>query len=399
MKRIPFTIPNLSSEDIQAVVDVLQSGWITSGKINEELSAYLMQYLSAHKVFLTNSATASMFLALKAMGIGEGDEVITTPYTFAATANVIYHTGATPVFADVKKDSFFLDIDEVYKKITPKTKAIIPVDYSTAYPWDIDHQLISQKFTPNNIFQEQLNRPLILIDGAHSLGSRFLENKIDMVAYSFHAVKNLTTAEGGALAINSLGDASLDKQLYKTISTYLLHGQDKSARDKFLSGAWEYDIFVPGYKFNMPDTLAALGLSQLKRYDSTILPARRQRFSWYKERLQSLPSILMNDSNIFEEIQTSSCHLVPIRIKNISQQQRNSIIKFANSKGVMMNVHFKPLHLMSANQYYQCHDLLLNSVEQYSNQISLPLHLEMTERDIDYVVDVLKQGLNNENSY
>ncbi|MGL5955967.1 MAG: DegT/DnrJ/EryC1/StrS family aminotransferase [Brevinema sp.] len=393
MKVVSFSSPNLSDEDINAVVNVLKSGWITSGSVGEEFAHQLSQYLQAKRVFLLNSATAGLFMALKTMGIGLGDEVITSPYTFAATANVIYHTGAKVVFADVKKESFYLDPDDVYKKITSKTKAIIPVDFSTAHAWDFDMSLLARSFSPNNKFQEQLNRPLILVDSAHALGSRFMDSSIDMAVYSFHAVKNLTTAEGGALAMRSLGDSSLDQLFAQTITQYLLHGQNKSAKDKFLSGTWEYDITLPGYKFNMPDTLAALGLSQFQRYESLTLPYRRILFSAYRERLLEHPRIIMDEPDIFDRIDCSSCHLMPIRIRNYSEEQRNRLIDYAKSQGVSMNVHFKPLPKMSVNNYYQYNNPLPYSEEQYKNEISLPLHLGMSIEDVEYVVHVLLSGL------
>ncbi|MGL4677432.1 MAG: DegT/DnrJ/EryC1/StrS family aminotransferase [Brevinema sp.] len=394
MKRISFSSPNVSNEDIVAVVNVLKSGWITSGSVGEEFAQELAQYLQAEHIFLLNSATAGLFIALKAMGIGMGDEVITTPYTFAATANVIYHTGAEVVFADVKPGSFYLDRDEVYKKITPKTKAIIPVDFSTAHNWNFDHNLLAQYFLPKNEFQEQLKRPLILLDSAHALGSRFIDSSIDMAVYSFHAVKNITTAEGGALALGSLGDQYLDQLLTQQIANYILHGQNKSAKDKFLSGTWEYDISVPGYKFNMPDILAALGLSQFRRYESHTLPYRRKLFIAYQQLLQDNPQIVMDDPDIFQFIDCSSCHLMPIRIQNYSEEQRNQLINYAQSKGVALNVHFKPLHKMNVNRYYKCMESLLHSEKQYQNEISLPLHQEMTLDDVEYVTEVLLSGLN-----
>ncbi len=387
-KNISFSSPNISDEDISAVVEVLKSGWITSGGVGEEFSSLLKNYLYADDVFLLNSATAGLFLALKTIGIGEGDEVITTPYTFAATANVIHHVGAKVVFADVKKDSFYMDIDEVYQKITPKTKAIIPVDFSTAHNWDFDFSRLSQNFTPNNHYQEKLNRPLILVDAAHSLGSRFVDENVDMTVYSFHAVKNLTTAEGGALAVGSM----LESELTKNIQAYRLHGQSKSAKEKFLSGTWEYDITLPGYKFNMPDTLAAIGLSQFKRYESDTLPYRRKLVKAYQELLKD-DRIIMDEEDIFKNVDKSSCHLMPIRVRDCSELERNNIIDFAKSQGVSMNVHFKPLHLMSANKYYDWQSPLPNSEAQYQNQISLPLHNSMSLEDVEYVADVLLKGV------
>lgn len=393
MRTIAFSPPFLTNEDILAVTNVLQSGWITSGSVGEEFASLLKEYTKAHSLILMNSATASLFLALKTLGIGKGDEVITTPYTFAATANVIYHTGAKIVFADVKKDSFYIDTEEIYKKITTKTKAIIPVDFSTKSNVVLDFSFLKRHFTPSNKFQEALKRPLVLIDSAHALGSRFLDNTIDMAAYSFHAVKNLTTAEGGALAVNSFGDSILDQEYQKMILAYTLHGQDRSARDKFVTGSWEYDILLPGYKYNMPDTLAALGMSQFKRYENNTLIKRRELFRTYVNLLKNNHRVIMDESAIFHHIEYASCHLFPLRIQDFTEEQRNSLITFCNERGVTVNVHYKPLVMMSAYKHYNIKDEFENSYNQYCNEISLPLHMGMDEEDITYVSDVVLEGI------
>ena len=393
MKTIPFSPPYLNEEDILAVTNVLRSGWITSGSVGEEFASSLTHYNRASNTLLTNSATSALFVALMAMGIGEGDEVITTPYTFAATANVIYHTGAKVIFADLAKDSFYIDPEEIYKKITPKTKAIIPVDFSTAHNLIFDENILAQQFTPSNKFQESLGRTLILSDSAHALGSRFLDSQADMAAYSFHAVKNLTTAEGGALSLSSFKDKDLDQEFHSLLKAYILHGQDRCAREKFALGAWEYDITVPGYKCNMPDTLAALGLSQLKRYESTILPHRRKLMSYYKELLTINNRIIMDEPSIFDRIESSSCHLMPIRIRDYNEEKRNRLIAYCLENGVHTNVHYKPLNMMTVNKYYQYQAPLPNSYAQYSNEISLPIHSGMSLEDVEYVVQILLKGL------
>ena len=393
MKIIPFSPPCINEDDISALTDVLRSGWITSGSVGEEFTALLTNYNKAYSTVLTNSATSALFVALIAMGIGEGDEVITSPYTFAATANVIYHTGAKVIFADVAKDSFYIDPEDVYKKITHNTKAIIPVDFSTAHDLIFDTQILAQQFSSNNKFQESLGRPLILSDSAHALGSRFLDSQSDMAAYSFHAVKNLTTAEGGALSFSSFNDNYLDNEFHALLKAYILHGQNKSAREKFTSGSWEYDIVIPGYKYNMPDILAALGLSQLKRYESTILPNRRSLMSHYKQLLQDYNIIIMDESCMFDHIKKSSCHLMTIRIRDYNEVQRNQLMMYCLENGVHTNVHYKPLHMMTVNKYYQYQGSLPHSYAQYSNAISLPLHNGMSLEDVEYVVEILLKGL------
>ncbi|MGL4394462.1 MAG: DegT/DnrJ/EryC1/StrS family aminotransferase [Brevinema sp.] len=390
-KNIPFSPPHVSEDDIQRVVDVLRSGWITTGNECEQFAQELTSYNKAHYSHLFNSATAGLFIALKAMGIGEGDEVITTPYTFAASANVILHAGAKPVFVDVKKDSFFIDPEEVYSKITSKTKAIMPVDYSTAFHYQWDKSRLSQRFSPSNQFQEALGRPLILVDSAHALGSRFLDSGVDMAVYSFHAVKNLTTAEGGALSMNSFGDEALDIAFQQQLKSLSLHGQNKSARDKFLGNQWEYDIICAGYKYNMTDIAAALGRSQLARYGE-ILQKRRSLFKKYQELLAPYDQLLMKDAEIFEHVDSSSCHLFPLRIKNFDTTKRNQLMDHCFQNGVSVNVHYKPLHLMSCADYHGQGDFP-HAVAQYQNEITLPLHLGLSEEDITYVVSTLVKGL------
>ncbi|MGL4389159.1 MAG: DegT/DnrJ/EryC1/StrS family aminotransferase [Brevinema sp.] len=389
-KNILFSPPHIIEEDIEQVIAVLRSGWITTGSQCEAFSKELSQYNNAFYTHLFNSATAALFVALKAMGICEGDEVITTPYTFAATANVILHTGAKLVFADVKKDSFFIDPEEVYKKITPKTKAIIPVDFSTAYHYIWDEDRLASYFIPSNDYQKALGRPLILVDAAHALGSRFLDSSIDMAAYSFHAVKNLTTAEGGALSINSFGDEYLDLEFQKELRQLSLHGQNKSARDKFLGNQWEYDIVCTGYKYNMTDIAAALGLSQLKRYNE-ILKKRREIFKKYQDLLAPYPQFFMNDPIIFNHIDQSSCHLFPLRIDNYDTKKRNQLMEHCFNKGVSVNLHYKPLNLMSCSDY-RTDNHFSNAVAQYENEISLPLHIGLSDTDVEYVVSTLVEG-------
>jgi len=398
MKIIQFASPGITEDDIQAVNKVLRSNWITTGQVNQEFIKKLKLITHADHMSLTNSATAGLFLALKVMGIGKGDEVITSPYTFAATANSITHTGAKVVFADVKKNSFYIDLEEIYKKITTKTKAIIPIDFSTAGDFNFDFSLLKKQFTPNNEFQEQLNRPLILMDSAHAIGSRKIDSLIDMAVYSFHAVKNITTGEGGALAIRSFGDDIIDQEFQSMMQLYILHGQDKSAREKFEQSSWEYDIKFPGYKYNMTDIVAALGLSQLNRYESIILPYRRKLTQYYVELLKDDSNMIIDEDKIFHQIMDSSCHLFPLRIRNYTESQRNRLINFCKEYGINTNVHYKPLTMMTANKYYD-ESKMPNSYLQYQNEITLPLHMDMSLQDIEYIVDIMKKGISYEYSH
>ncbi|MGL5722563.1 MAG: DegT/DnrJ/EryC1/StrS family aminotransferase [Brevinema sp.] len=382
-KRIEFSPPTLSEDDIQAVVEVLRSGWITTGSTVKQFEAALSTYTNSNDALCLNSATAGLYLALKSFGIGEGDEVITTPYTFAATANAILHTGAKVVFADVLPHSFFISPQEIARKITPRTKAVIPVnfggglaDYASIMPI-----LKEASFTPKNTLQEMLGRPLLVADSAHSLGASGIG--ADVESFSFHAVKNLTTAEGGAMVSHTLANFTLE--FMKQARLYALHGQNKSAKDKFSSAcSWEYDILVPGYKFNMPDVLAALGMSQLKRYESTILPHRRRIFEIYNQ-------ILKEDIFIKPNLgQDHTAHLYPLRIENFTQTQRNTLISQLFEHNICTNVHYKPLTLMTASTFYGDH-ACPHAETQWINEISLPIHGKMSDDDAHLVAETLKK--------
>lgn len=390
--KIEFSPPDISEDDINAVVQVLKSGWITSGAVCDEFSLHLNNYLNARYTLLLNSATSGLFLALKAYGIGPGDEVITTPYTFAATANAINHTGAKVVFADVCKNNFFIDPESIAQKITKNTKAIIPVDFGGALP---DYQKINalartQKIHPVNSYQEALGRILVLADSAHSLGAldQGRHDFADMRVFSFHAVKNLTTSEGGALSLYSLGDAQINNDFYSVLKAYALHGQDRSAREKFLNGAWEYDIRIPGYKMNMPDMTAALGLSQFRRYETDILPKRRQIFTAYVEHFKNNQQFLLPKFG-----SDHAAHLFPLRIDGFDESRRNQLIRYCVDAGISVNVHYKPLNLMSAASFYDTKAACPNAVSVYQNEISLPLHTRLTLEMIDYISATVQEGI------
>ena len=390
--KIEFAPPDISEDDINAVVRVLRSGWITSGAVCDEFSSQLNNYLDACYTLLLNSATSGLFLALKAYGIGPGDEVITTPYTFAATANAIKHTGAKVVFADVGENSFFIDPESIARKITQDTKAIIPVDFGGALP---DYPKINalaraQKIRPVNRYQEALGRILVLADSAHSLGAQDQgrHDFADMRVFSFHAVKNLTTSEGGALSFYSFGDEQIDDEFYAVLKTYALHGQDRSAREKFLDGSWEYDIRMPGYKMNMPDITAALGLSQFRRYETDILPKRRQIFAAYFDYFKDKEQFMLPEFG-----PDHAAHLFPLRIDGFDEYQRNRLMQYCFDCGVSVNVHYKPLTLMSAVSFYDPDAYCPNSFSVYQNEISLPLHTMLTPEMITRVCGTVMEGI------
>ena len=274
-KIIPFSPPDITDNEIEAVVNVLKSGWITSGPVNKELEEELCKYINVKGIKLLSSATMAMELALKIFGVTEGDEVIVPAYTYASTANVAIHLGAKVVFIDAADNDFNIDLDKLEMAITHKTKAVIAVDIA-GKPCDYDGiiKILEKKkdlFTPldTNKYQKQLNRALFLLDAAHSIGAFYKGNRVgsqaDFSSFSFHAVKNVTTAEGGALSFNDIGNIKAD-EIYKEVSVWALNGQNKSALDKTKLGSWRYDIEVSGYKCNMSDIHAAIGLSQLRRH-------------------------------------------------------------------------------------------------------------------------------------
>ncbi|MGL5254929.1 MAG: DegT/DnrJ/EryC1/StrS family aminotransferase [Brevinema sp.] len=382
MKNIEFSPPTLAEEDIQSVVEVLRSGWITTGAVVKQFEAELATYTGANDVLCLNSATAGLCLSLKSFGIGEGDEVITTPYTFAATANAILHTGAKVIFADTLPNSFFISPQEIERKITPRTKAVIAVDFGGGLA-DYEHisaLLNNISFTSSNILQEILGRPMLLADSAHALGAK--GNKADVQVFSFHAVKNLTTAEGGAAVTHASTEFS--QEFMKKMRLYALHGQNKSAKDKFTSAnSWEYDILLPGYKFNMPDVLAALGSSQLKRYDQEILPYRRRIFEIYNEALNDDVFIKPNLG------EGHTAHLYPLRIKNITRKIRDELIFQLFEQNIHTNVHYKPLTQMSVASFYGNHHCP-EAENQWINEISLPIHGKISDNDANLVAESLK---------
>lgn len=396
-RKILFSPPDISQIEIDEVVDTLKSGWITTGPKTKMFEAELSKYCDTPKTVCLNSATAAMELVLRLFDIGPGDEVITSAYTYTASASVILHCGATPVLVDVKPGEFNIDPQKIEKAITKNTKAIIPVDIG-GMPVDFDEifEVIERnknKFNPKKgSYQEKLGRILLLSDAAHSLGAKYkgqmIGNIADFTSFSFHAVKNLTTAEGGAITWreNSKFD---NEEIYKEIMLLALHGQNKDALAKMKPGAWEYDIIMPGYKCNMTDINAAIGLAQLRRYDNEILAKKEQIIKWYEENLGAIDGIELPKFETKDK--KSSLHLYMIRLKDADSKKRNKVIQNLAEEGVSTNVHFQPLPLLSVyknmgldiNQYPE-------SYKMHENQISLPLHNFMSEEDVEYITLILK---------
>ena len=398
-RKITFSPPDITEREIAEVVDTLRSGWITTGPKTKKFEDEIAKYCGTKKAVALNSATAAMELALRLFDIGEGDEVITSAYTYTASASVIYHCGAKIILADTKKNGFNIDPKQVEKLITPKTKAIIAVDIG-GFPADYS-ELLDIVEKKKNIFnakkgtyQEELGRILIIGDAAHSFGSSYKEKKIgsvaDITSFSFHAVKNLTTGEGGALTWN-LPENFDNEEIYKGFMLLSLHGQNKDALNKLKAGAWKYDIVMPGYKSNMTDIIASIGLVQLQRYDGEILKKKEELVSYYEKYLGDLKDKV--ELPIFKNDIKESCrHLYMIRLKNQDEEKRNEIITKLGENDIATNVHFQPLPLLTAYKKlgFKIEDYP-NAYNQYKNEISLPLHDFLTEDDVKYICEYIKK--------
>ena len=398
-RKITFSPPDITDREIAEVVDTLKSGWITTGPKTKKFEEEIAKYCGVKKSVCLNSATAAMELALRLFDIGDGDEVITSAYTYTASASVIHHCGAKIVLADTKEGEFNIDPKEIEKLISPKTKAIIAIDIG-GLPADYSEilNIVENKksiFNPKkNTYQEKLGRILIIGDAAHSFGSSYKEKKIgsvaDITSFSFHAVKNLTTGEGGALTWN-LPNNFDNEQIYKELMLLSLHGQNKDALSKLKAGAWKYDITIPAYKCNMTDIIASIGLVQLQRYDNEILKKKQELVSYYEKYLRDLVNKI--ELPIFKNNIKESCkHLYMIRLKNQDKGKRNEIIAKLGENDIATNVHFQPLPLLTAykNLGFQIENYP-NAYNQYKNEISLPLHDFLSEDDVKYICEYIKK--------
>lgn len=399
-RKVLFSPPDISQAEIDEVVDTLKSGWITTGPKTKLFEKEITEYCNSKKTVCLNSATACMELALRLFDVGPGDEVITSAYTYTATASIITHVGATPVLVDVKPGEFNIDPEAVKRAITEKTKVIIPVDIA-GMPADYDelYKAIEEnkdKFNPKKgTYQEKLGRILLLADAAHSFGAEYKGQKVgsvaDFTSYSFHAVKNLTTAEGGALTWKELENFD-DELVYKELMLLALHGQNKDALSKMKAGAWQYDIVMPGYKCNMTDINAAIGLAQLRRYDNEILAKKATINEWYKEYLKDIEGIILPEFDL--EDRKSSKHIFALRLKNGGEEERNRVIQELAERGIATNVHFQPLPLLTAykNLGFKIEDYP-RAYEMFATEISMPFHNFVTEEDVKYIAHCLKEVL------
>ena len=391
MMKIPFSPPDITEEEINEVADALRSGWITTGPRTKQLEAQIASYVGTEKCVCLNSQTACAEMALRLLGIGEGDEVITSAYTYTASASVIDHVGAKIVMIDTQNDSLEMDYDALENAITAKTKAIIPIDIA-GIPCDYArvYEIVNRKknlFSPKNDIQKAIGRVAVLADTAHSFGANrngVMAGKLaDFSSFSFHAVKNFTTAEGGALTWNNINGIDNDA-LYKQLQLLSLHGQNKDALAKTQLGAWEYDIIGTWYKCNMTDVAAAIGLAQMKRY-SGLLERRREIIEKFDYALTKAGVEVLRH---YTDEYSSSGHLYLTRIPGISAEERNEIINKMALQGIACNVHYKPLPMHTAYKKlgFKIEDYP-NAYAHFVNEISLPLHTRLTNEEVDYIIE------------
>lgn len=397
--NIAFSPPDISELEIAEVTDTLRSGWITTGPKTKRLEKETAAYLNTERAVCLNSQTACAEMALRLLGIGAGDEVITSAYTYTASASVIAHVGARIVLVDTQKDSLEMDYDALEAKMTERTKAIIPIDLA-GIPCDYERIFaIAEKqkhlFRAKNDWQKVLGRVAIVADAAHAFGARWRGKPVGSVAdfscFSWHAVKNFTTAEGGVLSWKKIPGVD-SEEIYRRLQLLSLHGQSKDALAKTQSGAWEYDVLGTWYKCNMTDIMAAIGLAQLKRYP-TMLQRRREIIGRYDAGLKPLGiGVLSHYTNRYE----SSGHLYMTRVPGITCAERNEIIQKMAERGVACNVHYKPLPMLTAYRKlgFDIRDYP-NAYANFENEISLPLHTKLTDEEVMYViqnyVEILKE--------
>lgn len=393
--NIPFSPPDIGEEEINNVIDALKSGWITTGPKTKQFEKEIAQLCNTEKAVCLNSATAALELTLRILGIGEGDEVITSSYTYTASASPIAHVGAKIVLVDTQKDSFEMDYEKLANAITEKTKVIIPVDVAGILcDYDKIFKIVEEKkklFKANNDIQKIYNRIIVVADSAHGFGAK-KDGKMsgefaDFTTFSFHAVKNLTTGEGGAAVWKS--KEGLDNEaIYKQYQLLSLHGQTKDALHKNALGAWEYDIVDTYYKCNMTDIMAGIGIAQIARYPK-LVERRHQIISKYNEAFKDLSIMVLNHK---DENHRSSGHLYITRIKGIDEKQRNEIIIKMAERGIACNVHYKPLPMLTAYKKLGF-DIANypNAYDFYKNEITLPLYSKLTDEQVEYIIENFKE--------
>ena len=389
--KIPFSPPDITEEEISEVVAALRSGWITTGPKTKELEKEIASLCGTERAVCMNSQTACAEMTLRLLGIGEGDEVITSAYTYTASASVICHVGAKPVLIDTQLDSLEMDYDKLSDAITDKTKVIIPVDLG-GVPCDYERifKIVNEKkhlFRPSNEIQKSFGRIIVMADTAHALGAMWHGKPVGSIAdfsnFSFHAVKNFTTAEGGAVTWKTI--PGLDNEdIYHKYQLLSLHGQSKDALAKTQLGAWEYDIVGPWYKCNMTDVVAGIGLGQMRRY-SGLLARRKKIIEMYDAAFIPMGIKVLNH---YSDEYQSSGHLYLTRIPGITPEERNEIIIKMAEAGVACNVHYKPLPMMTAYKDlgFDINDYP-NAYAMYENEVTIPLHTKLTDEEVKYIID------------
>ena len=389
--KIPFSPPDITEEEIIQVTEALKSGWITTGPRTKELEREVASLCGVNRAVCLNSQTSCAEMTLRLLGIKDGDEVITSAYTYTASASVVCHVGAKLVLIDTQEDSLEMDYDKLAEAITERTKVIIPVDIG-GIPCDYNriYEIVESKkelFQPENEFQKAFGRVIVMADAAHALGAVWQDKMVGSIAdftnFSFHAVKNLTTAEGGAVTWREINGIDSEK-IYHQYQLLSLHGQSKDAFAKTQLGAWEYDIIGPWYKCNMTDVAAGIGLAQMKRYKG-LLTRRQEIIRKYDNAFMPVGiEVLKHYTNEY----TSSGHLYITRISDITQDMRNEIIIKMAEAGVACNVHYKPLPMLTAYKQlgFDIKDYP-NAYRRFENEITLPLHTRLTDEEIDYVIN------------
>ena len=393
--NIPFSPPDISDGEINEVIDTLKSGWITTGPKTKELERRLSEFTNTPKTVCLNSATAALELTLRVLGIGEGDEVIVPAMTYTASCSVIYHVGAKAVIVDIAEDSHEMNYNALADAITENTKAVIPVDLA-GIPCDYDRifEVIESKkylFKANSEYQEKLGRVAVVADGAHALGSTYKGKKIGSVAdfttFSFHAVKNFTTAEGGSVTWKENENFD-NEELYREYQIYSLHGQTKDALAKTKAGSWEYDIVIPGYKCNLTDIAASIGLVQLDRYPK-LLERREDIISQYNKGFEGTRITALSHSS---EDYKSCGHLYITHVEGAAFEQRGEIIVKMAERGISCNVHYKPLPLLTAYKNLGFNiENYPNAYNYYVKEITLPLHTRLSDEDVAVIVENFKE--------
>ena len=393
--NIPFSPPDISDGEINEVIDTLKSGWITTGPKTKELERRLSEFTNTPKTVCLNSATAALELTLRVLGIGEGDEVIVPAMTYTASCSVIYHVGAKAVIVDISEDSHEMDYAALADAITENTKAVIPVDLA-GIPCDYDKifEVVENKkhlFKANSEYQEKLGRVAVVADGAHALGSTYKGKEIgsmaDFTTFSFHAVKNFTTAEGGSVTWKKNENFD-NEELYREYQIYSLHGQTKDALAKTKAGSWEYDIVIPGYKCNLTDIAASIGLVQLDRYPK-LLERREDIISQYNKGFEGTRITALSHSS---EDYKSCGHLYITHVEGATFEQRGEIITKMAERGISCNVHYKPLPLLTAYKNLGFNiENYPNAYNYYVKEITLPLHTRLSDEDVAVIIENFKE--------